>query len=113
MAHTLDRADAPTRKEVQYFEMFGHRGIWHRGWKAVTYHSARSQGSFDDDQWELYHLAEGFSGCRDLAAQEPQKLHEPVERWWTEAGKYQVLPLDDRTRIRRASSRWPWVDSRE
>jgi arylsulfatase A-like enzyme len=94
MAYTFDSADAPTRKTVQYFEMFGNRGIWHDGWKAVSYHRRGAQ--FDDDRWELYHIDSDFSECRDLAEQEPKKLEEMIERWWTEAGRYGVLPLDER-----------------
>lgn len=96
MAYTLNHPEAPTRKQVQYYEMFGHRGIWYDGWKAVTYHSAKQDGNFDHDRWELYHVDTDFSECHDLADQQPEKLREMVERWWTEAGKYQVLPLDDR-----------------
>jgi len=87
-------ADAPTAKAVQHFEMFGHRGIWADGWKAVAFHPPGS--SFDDDQWELYHLTEDFNECHDLAVDEPARLAELIERWWGEAEKYKVLPLDDR-----------------
>ena len=83
-----------TRKQAQYFEMFGHRGIWADGWKAVTYH--QSGKPFEADQWELYHLDQDFSECRDLAAAKPEKLREMIELWWAEAGRYGVLPLDDR-----------------
>jgi arylsulfatase len=80
---------------VQYFEMLGHRAIWRDGWKAVTWH--RTGTPFDDDQWELYHVDEDISECHDLAAEHPEKLRELVDTWWAEAGKYKVLPLDDRT----------------
>jgi arylsulfatase len=83
-----------TRKAVQYFEMWGHRGIWADGWKAVAYHPSRK--AWDDDRWELYHLDEDFSECRDLAAAQPGKLREMISLWWAEAGRYGVLPLDDR-----------------
>ncbi|MDQ8730461.1 arylsulfatase [Bradyrhizobium sp. LHD-71] len=89
-----DAAAAPTRKPVQYFEMFGHRGIWADGWKAVTYHEPNT--SWDADAWELYHLDSDFSESRDLAQDNPEKLRELVERWWVEAGRNGVLPLDDR-----------------
>jgi arylsulfatase len=97
MAYTFpaENAKAPTAKHTQYFEMFGHRGIWHDGWKAVTFHQAGT--SFDDDVWELYHVEEDFSECHDLAGERPDKLKEMVELWWAEAGRYGVLPLDDRT----------------
>ena len=83
-----------TRKPSQYFEMYGHRGIWSNGWKAVAYHPAGKP--FEDDQWELYHLDQDFSECKDLAKDKPQKLKEMIELWWAEAGHYGALPLDDR-----------------
>jgi arylsulfatase A-like enzyme len=89
---------APTRRTTQYYEMFGNRALYHEGWKAVTQHPYMSEEikSFDDDEWELYHVAEDVSERVDLAEARPEKLRELVERWWVEAGKYQVLPLDDR-----------------
>ncbi|UFX43933.1 arylsulfatase [Bradyrhizobium sp. 41S5] len=84
----------PSRKGVQYFEMFGHRGIWADGWKAVTFHPGGNP--FDQDQWELYNLENDFSECRDLAKENPAKLEEMINLWWSEAGRYGALPLDDR-----------------
>ena len=49
--------------------MFGHRGIWADGWKAVTYHEPDTP--FESDTWELYHLDKDFSECRDLAKEQP------------------------------------------
>jgi arylsulfatase len=83
-----------TRKQAQYFEMFGHRGIWADGWKAVTFHDPGKP--FEADAWELYHLDADFSECRNMAAERPDKLREMVELWWAEAGRNGVLPLDDR-----------------
>lgn len=100
MVYTFDDADRPTHKKVQYYEMLGHRAIWHNGWKAVTYHPWSARGNFDDDKWELYHIDEDFSECRDLAEQYPEKKRRLIELWWAEAEKYQVLPLDDRTNER-------------
>src|SRR5215472_9431107 len=34
----VNDANAPTTRQIQYFEMFGNRGIWYKGWKAVTFH---------------------------------------------------------------------------
>ena len=93
-AYAFDESDAPTPKEAQYFEMFGHRGIWLDGWKAVTRHVRPND--WTDDEWELFHLDEDFSEIHDLAESEPAKLRELVERWWVEAGRHGVLPLDDR-----------------
>ena len=94
-AYAFDDPDADTTKEAQYFEMFGHRGIWVDGWKAVTWHRFRTEWS--DDEWELYHVDVDFSETNNLAEQEPEKLRELIDRWWVEAGKHGVLPLDDRT----------------
>jgi hypothetical protein len=94
MVYTFDAPEEKTRKHKQYFEMFGHRGIVHDGWKAVTHHTKGQP--FDVKEWELYHLDEDFSECHDLAAEKPEKLRELVDLWWTEAGRYDVLPLDDR-----------------
>jgi arylsulfatase len=78
----------------QYFEMLGHRGIWKDGWKAVTHHAPGAP--FDEDRWELYHLADDFSEFEDLAEREPARLKEMVDLWWAEAERHGVLPLDDR-----------------
>ncbi len=84
----------PPRGKPQYFEMFGHRGLWKDGWKAVAYHPPGSP--FDEDVWELYHLAEDVSETEDLAAAHPDKLAELQAIWWAEAERCKVLPLDDR-----------------
>jgi arylsulfatase len=102
MRGSIEDANAPTPCKTQYFEMLGDRGIWADGWKAVTRHTKGT--SFDDDVWELYHVDEDFSEYRDLAAENPGKLQQMIDLWWSEAGKYDVLPLDDRDRERAASS---------
>ena len=90
-----DGAAVPTRKQSQYYEMLGHRGIWHQGWKAVTMHERGTD--FAEDHWALYHTDVDFSECHDLSEERPGKLRELVDRWWAEAGRYNVLPLDDRS----------------
>jgi arylsulfatase len=85
------------KRGPQYFEMLGHRGIWKDGWKAVTHHTPGK--SFDDDRWELYHLAKDFSEYDDLAEKEPDKLKEMIDLWWSEADENGVLPLDDRSAV--------------
>ena len=97
MAYTFtpeaaDLSSVPTRKARQYFEMFGHRGMWADGWKAVTYHAAGT--TLDDDVWELYHLDEDFSECHDLAEAHPEKLEVLVAAFWEDAKQYGVLPID-------------------
>jgi arylsulfatase len=102
LAYTFAEANAPTHKRTQYFELLGDRGLWHDGWKVVARHEKGTD--FEQDRWELYDLDQDFSECRDLAAEQPEKLREMVQRWWTEAGRYGVLPLDDREYERVAAS---------
>jgi arylsulfatase len=93
-AASLHDGAAPPRTSPQYFEMFGHRGLWHDGWKAVAFHPPGS--AFETDRWELFHLDRDFSETEDLAASEPDRLQALVELWWQQAEVHQVLPLDDR-----------------
>ncbi|RED32029.1 arylsulfatase [Rhodopseudomonas thermotolerans] len=93
-ARSLTEPGVPSKSSPQYFEMFGHRGIWHQGWKAVAYHPPGKP--FDDDKWELFHLDRDFSEAHDLAEAEPARLAELIEMWWAAAERHQVLPLDDR-----------------
>ncbi|MBI1196528.1 MAG: sulfatase-like hydrolase/transferase [Phenylobacterium sp.] len=93
-AAALTDPAAPSRSKSQYFEMFGHRGLWKDGWKAVAFHP--SGYAFDDDKWELYHLDADFSETDDLAEREPEKLKALVDDWWAAAEAHKVLPLDDR-----------------
>jgi arylsulfatase A-like enzyme len=102
MAYSFDDADAEEQHETQYFEMFGNRGIYHKGWTAVTKHKTPwilvggPQITFDDDVWELYDTSRDWSQARDLAKEQPDKLHELQRLWLIEAARYGVLPLDDR-----------------
>ena len=101
MIYAFDDADAPNRKERQYYEMFGNRAIWVDGWKAVTLHADRMPWDvnvvlpFDQDEWELYHVAEDFSESTNVAEQYPEKLAELIEIFDEEAWKYNVYPLYD------------------
>jgi len=103
MLYTLNDPDAAERHDLQYFEMFGNRGIYYKGWSAVTKHRTPWEmvggtvPAFDDDVWELYDGNSDFSQSRNLAAENPEKLHELQRLWLIEAVKYNVLPIDDRT----------------
>ncbi len=94
MSYSFGDASARSRKTVQYYEMHGHRAIYSDGWKAVTRHDMGS--SFDDDRWELYHVAVDRSEVHDLAGLHPEKLKDLIALWWVEAEREGVLPLDDR-----------------
>lgn len=94
LAYTFHDGAAATRKRTQYFELLGDRAIWHEGWKAVSRHIKGAD--FEADRWELYHLDRDFAETVDLAEAEPSRLRALIDLWWAEAGKYGVLPLDDR-----------------
>jgi arylsulfatase A-like enzyme len=91
MRATFENPDSPDPRDTQYFELWGSRGIWHQGWKAVGMHVPGTD--FDTDRWELYHVAEDFSEANDLASKNPGKLEELKRLWWSEAAKYGALPL--------------------
>ena len=99
MLPMLRDGDAPETHDVQYFEMFGNRGIYHQGWTAVTKHrtpwKADTPPPFDDDVWELYG-PDDWTQARNLVAENPEKLAELQRLWLIEAVKYNVVPLDDR-----------------
>lgn len=98
MRYSFDDAEAPTQKRVQYYAMLGTRGIWQDGWKAVAVHGPIADlGHFDQDEWELYNVADDRSESQNIAQENPEKLKNMIELWFNEAGKYDVLPLDDRT----------------
>ncbi|SEM11973.1 arylsulfatase [Rhodococcus maanshanensis] len=101
MLYSFDDAAAPERHDLQYFEMAGNRGIYHKGWSAVTRHSTpwlpnEELPALDDDVWELYDGTTDWTQAHDLAAEMPEKLAELQRLWLIEAVKYNVLPIDDR-----------------
>jgi arylsulfatase A-like enzyme len=101
MLYSFNDAKAAERRETQYFEMFGNRGIYHKGWTAVTRHKTpwlligETTPPFDDDVWELYDTSQDWSQAKNLAKEMPEKLHELQRLWLIEATRYNVLPLDD------------------
>ena len=88
-------------KETQFYSMLSTRGIYHRGWKAasVTPASPDGWGDFANQRWELFNTETDPSECHDLAEQYPEKVAELVAIWWSEAGKYQALPLESRSAV--------------
>ena len=97
LAPSLTDPEAPGRSS-QFYSMLGQRAMYEDGWLANTLHPTLSGwGNFDDDVWELYHLAEDRAQSTDLAADEPDRLKALVERWWHDAGVYHGIPVDDRT----------------
>jgi arylsulfatase A-like enzyme len=103
MMYSFDDPKAKGTRPIQYFEMFGNRALYKDGWIATARHGrlpwqtmGASTGDFDHDTWELYDLANDFSEANDVSAKYPDKLKELQNDFWTEAKKYNVLPLDDR-----------------
>jgi arylsulfatase A-like enzyme len=100
MAPSFADGRAPETHDIQYFEMFGNRGIYHQGWTAVTKHKtpwkAEQLPRFDADKWELYG-PDDWTQATDLASKNPAKLAELQRLWLIEAVKYNVVPLDDRS----------------
>jgi arylsulfatase A-like enzyme len=105
MVYTFDKAnaDAPSKRDTQYFEMFGNRGIYHKGWYACTTPPAgpwlmgltKMPDVVNGYTWELYNIAEDYSQANDFAAKMPDKLRQMQELFMVEAAKYQVFPLDN------------------
>jgi arylsulfatase len=105
MAYTFDKANAnaPSRRETQYFEMFGNRAIYHDGWIAATpppappwlLGTAKLPDVVNGYKWELYNLNEDYSEYNDLSAKNPDKLRDMQELFLMEATKYNVFPLDN------------------
>jgi arylsulfatase A-like enzyme len=100
--YSFDDVNADERHETQYFEMFGNRGIYHKGWTAVTRHKTpwllvgEQVPAFDNDVWELYDTSKDWTQFEDVSMDNPEKLHELQRLFVIEAAKNNVLPLDDR-----------------
>src|SRR5678815_3463033 len=109
MRYSFDDAKAAERHETQYFEMVCNRGIYHKGWTAVTRHGnlpwvvIGAQPPLSQDVWELYDTNKDWSQAHDLAKQMPEKVAELQRLFELEASKYNVFPLDDR-KAERANS---------
>jgi arylsulfatase A-like enzyme len=99
MLYSFNEADQPERHNLQYFEMFGNRGIYHKGWSAVTKHRTPwvmvgRPPALDDDVWELYDGTD-YSQARNLVAERPEMLPKLQRLWLIEATKYNVLPIEN------------------
>jgi arylsulfatase A-like enzyme len=108
MVYAFNDGAAADQRQTQYFEVACNRGIYHKGWTAVTRHSVpwdfgATLPPLDDDVWELYDTNVDWSQAHDVSADHPDKLKELQRLWLIEAVKYNVLPLDDR-RIERFNS---------
>ncbi|WP_436791466.1 sulfatase-like hydrolase/transferase [Yinghuangia sp. YIM S10712] len=114
---TFADAEAPAPRSTQYFEMLGSRSIIHGEWKATTDHVSRGvldeerlllgSRDFATDRWSLFHLADDFAEARDLADEHPDLVAELEDRWFDEAERNHVLPLDDTMQDRLAALIFP------
>ncbi|HII02612.1 TPA: arylsulfatase [Methanosarcinaceae archaeon] len=120
-APTFDNASVPSKHHTQYFEMMGHRSIYHDGWRAVCpwpgpsfAEAGKSFGEpipaeklaeLDARGWELYYIEKDWTESHDVAAENRPKLIEMIATWYVEAGKYNVLPIDARGVLRLADER--------
>ncbi|HEY2049675.1 MAG TPA: arylsulfatase [Caulobacteraceae bacterium] len=118
---SFDDAKAPAKHITQYFEMFGHRSLYHDGWRAVCpwpgtsfVESGLEFGApitydklveLDGNGWELYDLGKDFAETENLAAEQRDRLIAMIGMWYVEAGKYNVLPIDSRGTLRMADER--------
>ena len=101
LVYSFDDGKAKERHTTQYFEISGNRAIYHDGWFARTIHRAPWEDKprrplSDNSAWELFDVRSDFSLANDLAVKHPKKLAELQKLYLTEAGKYHVLPMDDR-----------------
>ena len=112
-AASFDDPDADTGKDTQFYSMFGTRAIWHQGWKVATVvpASPASWTPFEEQRWELFDTVNDPSECVDLAAEHPDKLEELKKLWWSEAEKYQALPLETRTAVEGFTTERPQLAS--
>ena len=110
MKYTWDKANAntPTRHTTQYFEMLGNRAIYHDGWVAATtpatlpweLSTKTPPDVITGYAWELYNVKDDPTQFNDLAAKMPKKLKDMQALFYSEAKKYNVLPLDNSTLAR-------------
>jgi arylsulfatase len=126
---SFDNPNAPSLHVTQYFEMFGHRSLYHDGWRAVCpwpgtsfVESGRQFGApidfntlieLDAKGWELYNLKEDFAETNNVAEKERARLIAMIGMWYVEAGKYNVLPIDSRGVQRMADERPQIAENRK
>ena len=101
MRGSFDDASAESGRKTQFYAMLGSRVDLARGLEGRDHPSRRiaGWGNFNDDEWELYHVDVDRSELNNLAAEQPDKLRELVNIWFSEAGANVAFPLDDRSPV--------------
>src|SRR5262245_1925188 len=126
---SFDDARAEALNKTQYFEMLGHRSLYHDGWRAVCPWPGASFVEaglpfgapidynklieLDAKGWELYNLKEDFAETNNVAEKERARLIAMIGMWYVEAGKYNVLPIDSRGTQRFADERPQIAEARK
>jgi arylsulfatase A-like enzyme len=110
-AATFADLGADTGKGTQFYCMGGTQGIWHRGWKAANVSPSAPDmwADYANLRWELYDTDSDPTECQDLAAEHPDKLNELTALWWTLAGQYGALPLENRDVIQILATERPQI----
>ena len=110
LVKSLEDSAVASDHHTQYFEMLGHRAIYHDGWRAVCPWpgpsfseagvgfgqpiSADKLSDLDAKSWELYHIDADFAENHNVAEDHRDKLIALIGTWYVEAGKYDVMPVD-------------------
>ncbi|WP_083241450.1 arylsulfatase [Methyloceanibacter stevinii] len=103
MTYTFDSPTAEGRKPGQYFEVMGSRAYYKEDWIASVFgprvpwvpgvDPAIFNWSPDEDVWELHNLREDHSQAHNIAADNPEKVHELKEAFGVDAKDNNVWPV--------------------
>ncbi len=105
---TFNDPDSKLDRGAQYFEMFAQRAVDYDGWRAYSpwqFNKKLTREDLNSSKWMLFHIDKDFSESTDLAKEFPKKLEEMKIRWWAQAARFKVLPLDGRGNVRLAEPR--------
>lgn len=104
LSFSLNEAKAPSRHNIQHYEIMGSRSIYKDGWKAEAFHIKGQP--FENDKWELYNINEDFNERFDVSSKYPEKLKELRELFDAQAWKYNVYPIKDGTEGYQSPTLW-------
>ena len=103
-AYTFEKenAEAESRHETQYFEMFGQWALYHEGWLLSTKvnrapweaFGAANPDPLNNQVLELYDLKTDFSQTKNVADEHPRMVKKLKKLFIKEAKKYEVFPMD-------------------
>ncbi len=102
---SLHKPEVHSTHMEQYYEMIGHRGIYHEGWSASTIRKIETP--FSDESWELHNLENDPTEIHDISEEFPEKVKELQDKWEQAAWDNQVFPLDEGNNVKNIL-RPPW-----